>query len=478
MRRLLAGGLPGPRVLMAVRFSSPGGHGAEGGRGDLHTQTVQTPQEARAAVRRILAYKPDVLKIFTDGWRYGTALDMTSMDQETLSALVEEGHWNGLRSVTHTVTVEKAKLALRAGVDVILHGLGDERADDELKGLVRAGKTAYVSTLAVYELHAFPGGAPPLLAEMLPAGMGARLERTLTPAAARRRRWENLRANVKSLAQSGMVVGCGTDSGMAGTYHGFSTHREVQLLAEAGLTPLEALTAATGSSARAIGVGADRGSIEAGKAADLLLVDGAPHERIEDLARVRRVFRDGREVDRAGLREAMLAAAPTPIAARTVQPLLDDFEGKDGRSRIGTLWVNNTDTGHDHARMSYQVTERKPGNHALTVLARMSEKEAPHAAMVLPLSPGSVEPVDIGGYRAVEFESRGAGEYGLRLIRRAGAGRATAEALSFHAGAKWRKQRLPFNQPGYQDVVALQFRIERKAGEGGWLELDNVRLVK
>ena len=90
--------------------------GAEGGRGDFHTQEVQTPDEARAAVRRILPYKPDLLKIFTDGWRYGTDTDMTSMDQETLSALVVEGHKNGLKSVSHTVSLDKAKIAARAGV--------------------------------------------------------------------------------------------------------------------------------------------------------------------------------------------------------------------------------------------------------------------------------------------------------------------------------------------------------------------------
>jgi imidazolonepropionase-like amidohydrolase len=89
MRALIAGGLPAPRLILAARMSSPGGHGLEGGRGDFHTQAVITPREARSAVKRIAGYKPDVIKVFTDGWRYGLDEDMSSMEETTLRAIVE-----------------------------------------------------------------------------------------------------------------------------------------------------------------------------------------------------------------------------------------------------------------------------------------------------------------------------------------------------------------------------------------------------
>ena len=136
MRRLVqSGAIEGPRLHLAVRMTTPGGHGAEGGRGESFTLEVQTPREARDAVRRVLSYRPDVIKVFTDGWRYNTAPDMTSMNQETLSALVEEAHKNGILVLTHTVTVERAKIAARASVDVIVHGMGDREADNEVIGL-------------------------------------------------------------------------------------------------------------------------------------------------------------------------------------------------------------------------------------------------------------------------------------------------------------------------------------------------------
>ncbi|MEX2260956.1 MAG: hypothetical protein WD696_03350 [Bryobacteraceae bacterium] len=80
MRRLVQSGrIPGPRLYLAARVTTPDGHGAEGGRADFFSLEVQTPREARAAMRRVLPYRPDAIKVFTDGWRYGTAPEMTSM---------------------------------------------------------------------------------------------------------------------------------------------------------------------------------------------------------------------------------------------------------------------------------------------------------------------------------------------------------------------------------------------------------------
>src|SRR5262245_32673039 len=152
MRRLIKTGVvAAPRISLAVRITTPGGHGSEGGRGEFFSLEVSTAREARAAVRRALPYQPDVIKAFTDGWRYGAAPDLTSMNEETLTALVDEAHKNGLKVLTHTVTLEKAKIAARAGVDVISHGVGDRAADEELIKLVKANGTTYAPTLAVYE---------------------------------------------------------------------------------------------------------------------------------------------------------------------------------------------------------------------------------------------------------------------------------------------------------------------------------------
>jgi imidazolonepropionase-like amidohydrolase len=484
MRRLIRGGLPAPRVLMAGRYSTPGGHGAEGGRGDFHTQLVLTPRAARAAVRRFAAYRPDVLKVFTDGWRYGTDTDMTSMDEETLSALVDEAHKAGLKVVTHTVTVEKGKIAARAGVDIILHGLGDAPADEEWISLMKRRGAGYVQTLAVYEPRQGREVAREFLAQVLEPPLLARLRAPAAGAGdeARARRWRNLLANCRLARDGGVLLGAGTDAGMTGTYHGWASLRELELMVRGGLTPLEAITAATGASAKLLGVEADRGTIAPGKAADLVLIDGAPHERIGDLYRVSRVWLGGVEIDRKALTAAIARQGPTPVAAIPAVELLDDFESADGRSRCGTLWINNTDGGHDHAEMAYARTSREPGGHALTVLARMTEKDRPYASMVLPLSKGAVEPVDARAFAGVEFEARGEGAYSLAIHTRS-RGRAYFRAR-FEARPAWGKIRIPFTALehaeawGGGDLTALAFMIERPAGEQAWLEIDNVRFFR
>lgn len=453
MRRLLEAGLPAPRVLMAARFTTPLGHGMEGGRGDFHTQLALTPREARNAVRRFAPYRPDLLKVFTDGWRYGVDPDMTSMDEETLRALVDEAHRHGLRVITHTVTVRRAREAARAGVDIIGHGIGDGVLDAETLGLMLANRTGYVQTLAVYE----PKGG-----KVHPA---------------RQRRWAHLLANCSLARQAGLAAGAGTDAGMPGTPHGESSLRELELMVGCGFTPLEAITAATSRSAALLGLD-DRGTIEPGRLADLVLVEGRPHERIEDLRRIRRVWLGGREVDR----EALLAdvrrpgPSPLPFTGGAAPELLDDFESPDGRSRLGTLWVNRTDAGLDFSKMLYHRSQRAPGDHCLTVLAEMSDKDRPLAAMVLPLSKGAVLPVDLSSWQGVEFDARGGGGFQLLLRWRGGEAQAP-----FETGPEWKRVRVPFasfGKPDLKETVSLEFVISLPAGRKALLEIDNVRLYR
>lgn len=453
MRRLLAAGLEAPRVHMAARFTTPLGHGMEGGRGDFHTQLALTPREARNAVRRIASYRPDLIKVFTDGWRYGAAPDMTSMEEDTLRALVEEAHKLGLKVVTHTVTVRRAREAARAGVDIINHGIGDGVLDEETVKQIRASGAGYVQTLAVYE----PRGA-----REIPA---------------RQRRWAHLMANCALARSSGLLAGVGTDAGMPGTPHGESTLHELELMVNCGFTPLEAIAAATSVSARLLGT-EDRGRIEAGKLADLVLVQGNPAERVSDIRRVRRVWLGGREVNREPLLAAIAKPGPSPLPLNggAASELLDDFESENGRSRLDTLWVNRTDAGLDFTRMSYQRTPRASGGHCLTVLAEMSDKDRPLAAMVLPLSKGAVLPVDLSAWQGVEFEARGGGAYQLLVRWRGGEAQAP-----FDASAAWQRVRIPFTafgKPDLKETISLEFVISRPAGQKAFLELDNVRLYR
>jgi imidazolonepropionase-like amidohydrolase len=441
MRRLSKEGkLIAPRVHYASRISTPGGHGAESGRGDFFSLQVLTPRQAVAAVRRLLPYQPDAIKVFTDGWRYGGAPDMTSMEEETLAAIVKEAHAAGVEVLTHTVTLANAKNAARAGVDVIAHGIGDEDVDEELIRIMKEKGTFYAPTMAVYE------------------------PRSANVTGWRKSRWSHLMANVGRLRAAGVRFANGTDSGMPGTHHGKAALREMQLLVKGGLTPLEAITAATGNSARALGVDRERGAIVEGKLADLVLIEGAPHRSIADIEKVRRVWLGGREIDRA--------AKPIALPAVHAHRRLDDFERPDGRTAIDTLWVNQTDGGHDRTTMSYTRMLRDDGNHAFFITARMAEKDQPFARMNLPLSRGAVQPVDASAFHGVQFDVRGDGEYRLLMPSRA----LKTYSSIFAGSGKWQTVKVPFD-PGWDvtELLMLQFEMARGAGESAWLELDNVR---
>src|SRR5581483_6379143 len=97
-----------------------------------------TAEEAHARMKKLLPYKPDVIKIFTDGWRYGTGPDLSSMNEETIAAIVSDAHRAGIRVYTHTVTWRGAKSAARAGIDALAHGIGDAAVDQELIDIMKS----------------------------------------------------------------------------------------------------------------------------------------------------------------------------------------------------------------------------------------------------------------------------------------------------------------------------------------------------
>lgn len=497
-RQLLASGaLRGPHVSFAARFAVPGGHGAEAGRADLHTFQVVTPREAHAAMRQALSYRPDLIKVFTDGWRYGTEQNLASMEPETLTAIADDARAAQVPVFTHTVTVEGTRNAIKSGVNVLAHGIGDQDADPAVVQAFHDRDMTYVSTLSVFEPRDHRVNTP-LLWDVVEPPMRERLDAPRTESGpgnvmqllqARKIRWRHLLLNVKAMKAAGVRIGVGTDAGMPSAPHGWSTLLEMRLLVEAGLTPLEAITAGTANAAVALHVDADRGTIAAGKRADLVLVDGDPTRDIAELERVSTVFFDGVEVDRPALKTMMTSTGMTPLKPVLISEMLvDDFETADGRSRWGSLWMNATDAGAHTTRMVYGRALREPGNHALQIFARMSESEHPFARAWLALARGDLQPGDISRFVGIRFDARGEGQYRLTLPTR-GVRDGRYYQATFTSAPAWGQVTVPFatltqsgKGPGVPwtgtDVLELGFDIDRDPESTGWLEIDNLRLYR
>lgn len=455
-----------PHVNFVARVSTPGGHGADWG--DVNTtKWVATAESARREIEALQTYRPDFIKGFADGWRYGTLPEETSMNLETLSGLVSAAHKHGQRVLTHTVTVERGKIAARAGVDVIAHSIQDREIDDEAITLIKSAGTFYAPTLAIYEPKDLIGATEAELADPVKRQ--------------RLRKWGFAQHNLRTLFAAGVPVVLGTDAGIGDAKHGESSLHELELMVAAGLSPKAALLAGTANSAMALGLIQDRGTIEKGKRADLILVAGKPWESIADIRKLDRVIINGAPVLGAGVKLPAANRADA-LTASPASELIDDFERADGRSALDTLRLAEMDSGVERSVVVTNLVPRMEGGRALELAARMSLKERPQAGVLIPLRRGSVQPVDARKFQGIRLELRGAGPYRLVVNTLAGQWAATIEAKP-----GWSEFRIPFSSlaPARaaegtskawrgDDLLQVGLSVQRAAGQSAWAEIDNV----
>jgi imidazolonepropionase-like amidohydrolase len=461
-RRAWLATLVAPHVNFAARVSTPGGHGADWA-DTATTKWVNTPEAARAAIDSLVPYKPDLIKAFTDGWRYGVAPDNTSMDQWTLTALVEQAHKNNLTVFTHTVSVDRGLVAGRSKVDVITHSLQDRPLNAEEVAIIKAGGTSNTPTLAVYE----------------PTKPGQPARDPEDPRSNQAfRKFDYALGNAKMLYDAGVTVALGTDAGMPGTPHGPSTLHEMELLVRAGLTPGQALIAGTAGSAKVINQLGDRGTIETGKRADLVLIKGEPWKTISDVHKTDRVFIDGKLVFGPGS-PGLGANTATRLASIPVKAaLIDDFERADGRSSLDTLRTDDPDGGLDRTVEVSQRIARGTDGHAVSIAARMAMKSKAQAGVIIPLSRGSIQPVDARAFKGVCFEVRGDGDYALGVTTSGG-----RWSAPFAAGSDWKTVEVPFTALkasrgndawSGDDLTEVEIMGGREGGRKFWVEVDNL----
>ena len=493
VRQITAQDAPGtgpvlaPHLELAVRLGVPGGHGTEYGWGNFFTLQVTTPRAAHVAMKQALAYHPGLIKVFADGWRYGRDRDLRSMDEPTLAAIVEDAHAAGIPVITHTVTLEGAKVAAAAGVDSVGHGVGDALVDDELIALMKKNHTAYIATLVVYEPQQARRFAPGEWAMLTPAqrayeaGRKDELAKPILPYDSKR--WAIMRENIARLEAAGIPIGIGTDAGIEGVYHGPGTLREIWWLTQLGFSPAEALVAATRTSAAILGQAKDHGTIQPGMRADLVLIDGKPDQDIAALWHVARVWVSGFEMPLAKLRTLRDQDAPSPLPRRKMPGMIDSGSRADGRTDLDTLPVESTDAGADHSDLFF-VRPDEGSKPSIFMAARLGAAPRPFAQLVLPLTPGAITLADASGYTGVAFQARGAGDFAV-VFDSYGLDEDAWFRAPFHADEAVQEIRIPFTaltSPAKEaplfdptSLRALSFRLNGDPGGKAWLEIGRVR---
>jgi molybdenum ABC transporter molybdate-binding protein len=291
---------------------------------------VSTAAEARQAVRELQPRQVDrYVKIWVDD-RGGT---VQKLPRALYAAAIDEAHKLGLLTVTHTFELEDVKEIMRAGIDGLAHPpwRSGKAVDQELIGLFRERPGVFVLLTLWSTRNEIFGRRPawidePLLRETFSDEDIALLENAAVGEDARAK-WQAgiVPRGVAALKAAGVRFGLGDDTGATngGQYFGFGAHLEMASLVEAGLTPAEAITAATRNSAEILKLDA-LGTVAAGKSADFIVLDANPLDDINNTRRIASVYLRGSQVDRAALRAKWSGARATarrPGASRTITVL-------------------------------------------------------------------------------------------------------------------------------------------------------------
>lgn len=266
---------------------------------------IATDSAARALVRANLARGADAIKIW---YVVRPNADTTAM-KAWVRAAADETHRLGARLLVHATGLWEAKDALRAGADVLVHGVMDVPVDDEFIRLARERNVIYTPTITVvdgYRQIAVRHFEPHYPVACIDSATLAHARATDTipaaagdTAAARRRvqsalhQMETNRANIAAVQRAGITIAMGTDAANPLTLPGPSVYWEMEEMQAGGMSPMDVLVASTRNGARAMGRERDFGTIEAGKQADLVVLGADPTADIKNVREVRYVMRGG-----------------------------------------------------------------------------------------------------------------------------------------------------------------------------------------
>jgi imidazolonepropionase-like amidohydrolase len=298
-----AGELPGAQFYTAGRgFGAKSGFpSGEGSAWDVYRPV--SPEEARGEVRELAAHHPSYVKMWVDD-NYGRA---PKMRPEIYRAIIDEAHRHELRVLAHLYYLADAKSLLAAGVDGIAHSVRDQPVDQELISALKARNVIYLPTL-VRDESTFAYADPPVWLgdSFFQAGLSPGVPEKLQSqafqqhAAANRDQTKNRASlamgekNLKTLSDAGVRVGFGTDAGVASRFLGYFEHRELQLMVESGLSPMQAIVCATHTASSFLGH--DFGTLQVNQRADILVLDANPLEDIHNTEKIAAVWQAGKPV--------------------------------------------------------------------------------------------------------------------------------------------------------------------------------------
>ena len=392
-----------------------GGHGTQFG---FAVPTVDCGANAAQFVNERIREGSDYIKlILEDGSTYGR--NLPTIDRETFSIAVRTAHEKRRLAVAHVSTAANARLAVENDIDGLVHLFCDQVATTEWIEMAKSKNLFVVPTASVIS-NSTGANLTKLVIddEYLKPLIGqeciANLTRSFPARVGQVVGWETLNENIGKLNRAGIPILAGTDAANPGTDHGVSMHQEIRMLVTAGLTPEQALAAATSVPAKQFHL-SDRGQIAPGLRADLILVEGDPTKDVANVARIVGVWKGGYPINRAAHIESVkaeqVAMKNRPTAGKN--KLVSDFDGEKISAEFGAGWASSTDTimgGTSTSRLDIVPSGAEGSKSCMEVSGQIRSKQPAFGGAMY--SPGAAEmqAANLSAYRKISFWIKGTGD--------------------------------------------------------------------
>jgi imidazolonepropionase-like amidohydrolase len=264
------------------------------------------PYEVRAEIWALHELNPTLVKLWDDDFNG----KYVKMRPEICQEIIKWSHNYNLRVAAHVYYLSDARRLVAEGVNILGHSIRDSIIDDALIQQMKARHVAYIPTLSLDEFAYiyvrkadwindpyFKASLEPGVYEMITS---EKYQNDLKSSSAYVRNvaaFETALKNLKKLYDAGILVSLGTDSGAIPIRaQGFSEHIELELMVQAGLTPLQAITVATKNASEMLQISNRYGTLQKGKVADFIVLNGNPANDIKNTRKIESVFKAGKLV--------------------------------------------------------------------------------------------------------------------------------------------------------------------------------------